>query len=251
MKLQHIAIIAKEVDPFIIGEIKRNYPLCELIVVTPSTKSLIQTEIKSYEDSFFLSRDEIIRKIKHPHPLWIYQQLLKYQVVLMSDFENTLILDGDSLIKANKFLKNNHLFYTRKKIEQKYNQLVLSSFGSEYTTTRNYITNQMNFNKNILMGMISCMTGSLDNWVATMIELVNCNPHAEFSEYQLYATWARKNAITHESLIRIFRRMDLVSDTAKNALGKYDLVAYENFHKRGFAKTARANLCYRLNIGLG
>lgn len=251
MGMQQIAIIAKEVDPSIISKLQSSYPLCELIVVTPNTKNLKQTGIKFYEDSLFLNREEVVSKIKHPSPLWIYQQLLKYQVVLMSNFENTLIIDGDSLIKANKFLEKNHLFYTRKKIESKYNQFVISSFGLEYATTKNYITNQMNFNKNVLMEMIIYITGGLENWVDEIIKLINSNSYAEFSEYQLYATWAQKNTSTHESLIKIFRRMDLVNYSSMSALKKYELIAYENFHDRGLARKMRANIYYLLALGLG
>jgi hypothetical protein len=251
MGIQQIAIIVKDVDSLLISQMKASYPSCEIIVVTPNTKNLRHVGIKFYEDSLFLNREKIIRKIKHPSPIWIYQQLLKYQVVLMSNFENTLILDGDSLIKANKFLEKNHLFYTRKKIESKYNQFVISSFGLEYANTKNYITNQMNFNKNVLMEMIVYITRGLENWVDEMIEFINSNSHSEFSEYQLYAAWAQKNTATHESLIKIFRRMDLVNHTSKNALKKYDLIAYEKFHERGFARLARAHLYYLLNMGIG
>jgi hypothetical protein len=77
------------------------------------------------------------------------------------------------------------------------------------------------------------------------------NPDSEFSEYQNYAVWLQHKIKSSGSLIKVFRRHDLVNEDPLESLKKYDLVAFENGHKTDLLRIIRARLLYALGVNLG
>ena len=244
-----IAIIAKNVDYGIVDAISGFYTN-EIIVVTPEKRAQ-RGRVIFYTDNEFLDRADFIRLCNHPRPAWLYQQFLKYHVVLQSRFDNTLIVDGDSLLASDKFLKPATLFYTPKRIETKYSRFIEGCFGANFRLRKNYITNQMNFNKFSLASTIEKNFGPTARHQHVVVEILKKNPSWEFSEYQCYAAWAVSECGARSEEIKVFRRHDLVEKNPVESLKKYDVVAFETAHRSGFLRTAGARLFYRLGVNLG
>lgn len=245
-----IALVSKEINPLIIDAFRATFAN-DLIVVSPAVEANFKNNINFINDNYFMDRDLFLKSCKHHRPVWLYQQFLKYQIVLKSRYENTLIVDGDSLLSNKKFLTKEKLFYTNKNIEISYNLFIEKMLGVEYCIRKNFITNQMNFNKKTLREMLDIKFGSENKFYVNISDELFKNPQFEFSEYQTYAAWSLKNGNAISEKIKVFRRQDLIRSEATDGLEKYDLVAYENGHKSGFMRTLRAKLYYNLGLNLG
>lgn len=245
-----IALVAREINSHIL-EVYSDTFSNNIIVVSPSVEPKYIKNVQIINDNFFMDRDSFLKKCRHHRPVWLYQQFLKYQIVLKSQYENTLIIDGDSLLSDKKFLEKNKLFYTRKKIENPYNLFIEKMLGVQYCVKENFITNQMNFHKETLREMLNTKFGSDRNFHEKISDELRKTPQFEFSEYQTYAAWSLKKDNTIAEEIKVFRRQDLVRSNAVDGLKKYDLVAYENGHKSGFLRRLRANFYYKFALNLG
>jgi hypothetical protein len=247
-----IAIVAKTINKELLNLISAQLPMHEIIVISPEANKINNTiNIKYYHDDDFLNKANFIDNSHHERPGWLYQQFLKYQIVLKSNCKNTLILDGDTFLINPKFLIENCLYYTPKKIESKYNLFILNTLGQNYCTNKNYITNQMMFNKKLLMEMICENFDSIENYYKKISEKLEINPGWEFSEYQTYASWSLVKSKPLTEKIKIFRRLDLVSKNHIESLKKYDIVAQEYNHKSGLLRKLRANFLFLFGLNLG
>lgn len=245
-----IALISREINPVILEAFRATFTN-DLIVVSPMGEFGCKNNINILNDNYFMDRDLFLKSCRHHRPVWLYQQFLKYQIVLKSEYENTLIVDGDSLIRNKKFLAKDRLFYTNKNIERPYNLFIEKMLGVEYCVKENFITNQMNFNKETLRGMLNAKFGSEHKFYINISDELYKAPQFEFSEYQTYAAWSLKNSTVTPEKIKVFRRQDLIRSKVADGLEKYDLIAYENGHKSGFLRTLRAKLYYNFGINLG
>jgi hypothetical protein len=250
MNKQQLAIIAKNVDINIINFLLEQFNV-PCTIITPNSKGFVLKNVEIINDDEYLNKNIFFQKCKHPRPGWLYQQFLKYQVVIKSGFENTLIIDGDSLIRDAKFLTPYSLYYTQKNVEVFYSNFIAKILGQNFVTKRNYITNQMNFNKEILISMLNTAFDSTENYPEFIMNFLQKNPDSEFSEYQNYAAWLQHKIKPSCNLIKVFRRHDLVNEKPINSLKKYDLVAFEHGHKTDLLRIIRARLLYALSVNLG
>jgi hypothetical protein len=249
-KNQQLAIIAKTVDLNIVNFLLNQFDV-PIVIITPNRKGLVFKNVEIIDDDEYLNKNKFFQKCKHPRPGWLYQQFLKYQVVIKSDFENTLIIDGDSLIRNEKFLTPYSLYYTQKNIENFYSNFITRTLGENFLLKRNYITNQMNFNKETLTSMLNKSFGTADQYPEFIMNFLQKNLDSEFSEYQTYAAWLNFQMRSSSNLIKVFRRHDLVNEDPLKSLKKYDLIAFESEHKTDLLRIIRAKILYSLGINLG
>jgi hypothetical protein len=247
---QQIAIVAKNIDFKLVDILIERFAL-PFVIITPNCNEETFKNVKIINDDALLNREIFSRRCKHSRPGWLYQQFLKYEIVIKSEFDNTLIIDGDSLIKDMKFLNPNILYYTPKNIEIFYNKFISKTLGVNYVTQKNFITNQMNFNRETLASMLNTAFGSLYKYTDLIIDFLQENQDSEFSEYQTYAAWLQHEKKVRSESIKVFRRLDLLNVEPLDSLKKYDLVAFEYGHKSDLLRTIRARILYSLGKNLG
>jgi len=249
-KQQQIAIVAKTIN-FKLIEILTSQFNVPFSIITTNYNGETFKNAKLIKDDKLLNREIFFRTCKHPRAGWLYQQFLKYEIVIKSEFENTLVIDGDSVIRDIKFLNPYTLYYTKKTIETFYSNFISKILGSNYITQRNFITNQMNFNKEALISMLTTAFGSLDKYPNFIMDFLHENPDSEFSEYQTYAAWLQYKKNPNSEIIKVFRRLDLLNVEPLDSLKKYDLVAFEHGHKTDLLRTVRARILYSFGMNLG
>lgn len=249
-KQQQIAIVAKNINIKLLNIIINQFNT-PISVITPNYNGLTLENARIIDDDIFLNREIFFRRCKHARPGWLYQQFLKYEIVIKSEFENTLIIDGDSLIRDIKFLNPYSLYYTQKTIESFYSNFISKVLGKNYVTQKNFITNQMNFNRETLISMLNTAFGSSHKYPDLIMDFLHENPDSEFSEYQTYAAWLQHKRKPNSKIIKVFRRLDLINVEPLDSLKKYDLVAFEHGHKTDLLRTIRARILYSFGKNLG
>lgn len=203
------------------------------------------------KDSFFLKRDNYPLIEKTFRPNWYYQQFLKYAIVLKLDYDLIHIVDGDSYVKRDIVFEET-IYYTSKKIENNYSNFISKVNNEENNySDKNYITNQMCFNKSKLSDLLNKFTSNHKSWVDFFCDLLIKEPDCWLSEYQLYADYVLANMLSEEKLIKVFRRFDFISDSLKNGFIEYSVLAEEPQHKSGILRKIRAIIYYRFKINLG
>lgn len=242
-----IAIIAKELNETLITFVSDRLR-APIHVVTPEKAYTRIEGVVLHQDDDFLPSREFFAKCTHPRPGWIYQQFLKYQVVLSLGCESLLVLDGDSAIADRKLLDVGAVYYTPKNIEAAYDAYVRRALGMEFSRAESFITNQMLFDRSLLVDMLESRFGGVGKWVDNALAMLEAG---EFSEYQLYACWALLKGGVRAMPMKVFRRLDLVHRTPLEALRKYDLVAFEPHHRGGSLRQIRARVLYALGRNLG
>lgn len=259
-----IAILFKHINYDILDYYLVNFSEYPILVVSPEKISETYSDRVEYKnDSDFVIKNEIEKKFidvdhvglrdKQLIPSWYYQQILKYMMVIKSEYQYTHIIDGDSMISAN-LIKKNVVFTTGKSTQNFYtklNKLLLDKdLGSGQTLS--LITNQMVFEKAILVSLIQTIEDKTNtNWIDAIIALLLKNKELMFSEYQLYGEFATSKFKVSIENVRIFRRMDLIRHTVGQALKKYQIISFEPQHKTSFLRKLRANVFYLLGLSLG
>ena len=98
-----IAIVCKTLIPEVIEYYSRNFRRYKIIVVCPQkipSKIGLNYEIEVLNDNIFLDK-KFINDYNICRKNWIYQQLLKYEIVLNLPYEYITIIDGDSILNEN------------------------------------------------------------------------------------------------------------------------------------------------------
>jgi hypothetical protein len=202
------------------------------------------------KDDFFLKREDypIIEQTSRPN--WYYQQFLKYSIVLNLDYDFVHIVDGDSFVKK-EILFSDKIYYSNKTIEDNYDKFIVNLNRKESFSKRNYITNQMCFNRNYLISLIYELNFTEENWINRFSDSLISYKNNWFSEYQLYANYLLQNHNFKEKPIKVFRRFDLINDDYDKGFSKYDVLASEPQHKTGILRRVRALLYYTLALNFG
>lgn len=203
------------------------------------------------KDNFFLKRENhpLIEKTFRPN--WYYQQFLKYSIVLNLDYDLIHIVDGDSYVRKDIVFEES-IYYTTKKIENNYSDFIsMVNNGRNNYSDKNYITNQMCFNKSKLSDLLNKVSNNHKSWVNYFCELLIKKPDCWLSEYQLYADYVLTNELSEEKFTKVFRRFDFINDSLKNGFIKYSVLAEEPQHKSGLLRKFRAVIYYRFKKNLG
>lgn len=250
MKTKTIVIVCKTPITEVINYYSRNFRRYKIIVVCPQKipkRIDLNNEIEVINDNQFLDKRfldnyNILRKN------WIYQQLLKYEIVLKLPYESITIVDGDSILNE-KLLDVKKIFYTRKKVDKNYLLYINNLFPNFNIVDKNFITNQMTFSKKTLVDMLDKISKVC--WKKELIR--NLSIDKQLSEYELFAQYRINNENDFQlNEIKVFRRFDLIySNSIADAIKKYSLISYENHHNTSLSKIIFANFLYLLNRNYG
>lgn len=252
----NIAVVCREVDTEILEYLKREFKGDKINIVSPCFKEYKENNgVIEIPDDHILNKEELKKQIKVDRFNWYYQQFLKYKLILFFEDEETLIIDGDTIMKKN-IVDSNTLLYTNWRMFQGYlnfnNRLVPNLYGKREKVI-SFITNQMFFKKKYVIEIINLIEKETStNWINGIVKLINeTDEHRMFSEYQLYADYFIQQGNPSTKEIKVYRRMDLINTSVDNALKKYPIIAYENKHKRNFLRTLRAYVYYYLGLNFG
>jgi hypothetical protein len=246
-----IVLVGKNFDKTILNYYNNISIQSKIYIVSPTVfqEKKIYDRLIFLEDSFFLQKNKFINKTTRPN--WYFQQFLKYMIVLKLKEDIIHLIDGDSILKFDLFFTNK-ITYTRKKIDIKYKKFNKLYNNTFLNTNKNFIVNHMVFEKKTLRKMLSSMLLNENNFIEKI-----CNHLVShdifFSEYQTYALFAMINNNKYKiSKIKVFRRFDLVyNKNIKNALKKYSLISYENYHNKSYLKILYANFLYYMGLNYG
>jgi len=249
-----IIIISKDENSQSIEYILKYFKDYEIYLIAPKAKESKYSEVNltKLNDNDILDFNKLKEELKLERFGWYYQQFLKYKSILTLDGEDFLIIDGDTIIKSSLALKNT-LFTTDKLTVVGYSNLYSKLFPTHKLNGRSFITNQMLFNKNYLQEILNNIEKTNNGtWIEALANLVKNNENFMFSEYQVYAEYLlnRKKDIDVKS-VSVFRRMDLINDSVDNALKKFDILAYEDYHKTGLLRLLRAKIYYMIGKSIG
>lgn len=253
MKKSAVVVIAKECDERLISFLCEEFKGYSTYLVTPDSENIHLDKINILDDQSFFDFESFSEKLKNTNLRvgWYYQQFLKLHVCLNLGYENVYIIDGDSVVKRDTF-KTDSISTTGKLAENKYtdfNKLILSLDSFEEPS---YVTNEMVFNRNILEKLIYEIEAKFNKfWVDAILDILKANENVQFSEYQLYGSFAVNRFSYPVHQIKVFRRMDCINDSIVNGLKKFDLLAFESHHKTGFLRHLRAKTLYLFGKQLG
>lgn len=247
-----LAIFSKKINWEGIQYLSDTFKGFKITIITPVKIESKIDGVSIIPDSNVLDREEFINYCSNKiiRSSWYYQQFLKYEYVIKSLHENILIIDGDSLVQRG-VMSLNTIFSTRKKTHHKYSNFNNAVLG-QVQFSKSYVTNQMVFNKNYLLKLIELIENKYRKpWKEVVINLAASNDHFSFSEYQLYGEFVVANHSAIVKYIKVFRRFDCISDSIKNGLKKYDVIAFEDHHKTGLLRKLRAKMYYFIGVPLG
>jgi hypothetical protein len=253
IKKSAVVVIAKECDERLIRFLCEEFEDYNAYLVTPNSENINLDKINVLDDQSFFDFRSFSEKLKNTNLRvgWYYQQFLKLHVCLNLGYENVYIIDGDSVVSRDKF-DTTSISTTGKLAEKKYSDFNKLILGFDADDELSYVTNEMVFNKNILEKLIyEIETKSNKFWVDAILDLLKEHDNVQFSEYQLYGSFAVNKFSYPVHQIKVFRRMDCINDSIVNGLKKFDLLAFEKHHKTGYLRHLRAIILYALGKQLG
>lgn len=250
-------ILFKEVDFDIANYYLNSFGLDNIVILTKTIPSDKRFDI--FSDLMICDNDIFPRnsvkdlvKDKSYDEGWIFQQILKYQAVLSQTEEVVTIIDGDSLIRSSLDFSGETLYYISRKPDQRYAdfiRLALKSEVTELSLPRNFISNHMTFNRSYLRNLVDELEELHEKpWWKSLCTFHNREAGICLSEYQLYAHYVQRYESLNIEKIKVFRRMDLLNTDMNIGLNKYDLVAFEKYHKKDFFRKKVAELRYLFGI---
>ena len=246
-----IVIVCKDLNLLVLSYYVKEFGSVDIVVVSPKErKHPLYKNVIYKKDEDFLSRENFPTIEDTHRPNWYYQQFLKYSIVLGLKYDLIHIVDGDSFVRKD-LMFSNLISYTKNKIEKQYSNFIEKQTKENVHSDRNYITNQMCFNKVLLKKIILDLSKEGNHWIVTICKTLSLNDNIWFSEYQFYANYLLKNGMVEEQEIMVFRRFDIIDEKVQLGFNNYSVLAYENQHKTGVMRKIRAKLFYLLNLNLG
>jgi len=249
-----IIIIAKDENSKSIDEVLKSFSNQDIYLISPNAKSSKNhsKRLKKINDNEIINFEELKAELKLERFGWYYQQFLKYESILKLDGDDFLILDGDTVINPT-IAKKDTLCTTNKPTVENYYNLYRVLFSNHKLYNKSFVTNQMVYNKAHLKEMLNEIESKYQQkWINVIANLVKNDNKKMFSEYQTYAEYILNRFENIKIIpIKVFRRMDLITDSIQNALKKYDIIAYEDHHKTGLLRKLRAKLFYSIGLTIG
>ena len=246
-----IVIVCKDLNLLALSYYVKEFGSIDIIVVSPKEiKRPLYKNVIYKKDEDFLIRENFPIIEDTVRPNWYYQQFLKYSIVLDLKYDLVHIVDGDSFVRKD-LMFSNIIFFSKKSVEKQYSNFIEIMTKATVHSERNYITNQMCFNRNLLKKLILDLSKEGSHWIVKICKTLNGRDDLWFSEYQFYANNLLKTGKAEELEIKVFRRFDIIGKTVEHGFNKYSVLAYETQHKTGLFRKIRAKLFYFLNINLG
>jgi hypothetical protein len=246
-----IVIVCKDLNLAVLSYYNKFFLEIDIIVVSPKERNLpLYKNVIYKKDEDFLRREDFSIIEDTHRPNWYYQQFLKYSIVINLKYDLVHIVDGDSFVRKD-LMFSNLISYSKKSIEKQYSNFIELQTKENVYSDRNYITNQMCFNKVLLKKIIIDLSKEGNHWIITICKTLNFKDNIWFSEYQFYANYLLKRGLVEEQEIKVFRRFDIIHKKVQLGFNNYSVLAYENQHKTGVIRKIRAKLFYFLNLNLG
>jgi hypothetical protein len=246
-----IVIVCKDLNLSVLSYYNKNFLDIDIIVVSPKERNLpLYKNVIYKKDEDFLRREDFSIIEDTHRPNWYYQQFLKYSIVINLKYDLVHIVDGDSFVRKD-LMFSNLIFYSKKSIEKQYSNFIEIQTKEKVYSDRNYITNQMCFNKVLLKKIILDLSKEGNHWIVTVCKTLNTKNDLWFSEYQFYANYLLKIGKAKEHEVKVFRRFDIIGQKFEHGFNNYAVLANESQHKTGFFRKIRAKLLYFLNLNLG
>lgn len=246
-----IVIVCKDLNLLALSYYVKEFGSIDIIVVSPKErKRPLYKNVIYKKDEDFLSRENfpIIEDTHRPN--WYYQQFLKYSIVLDLKYDLIHIVDGDSFVRKD-LMFSNLIFFSKKSVEKQYSNFIEIITKATVHSERNYITNQMCFNRDLLKKLILDLSKEGSHWIVEICKTLNTRNDLWFSEYQFYANYSLKIGKAKEHEIKVFRRFDIIGEKFEHGFNNYAVLAHESQHKTGFFRKIRARLFYFLKLNLG
>jgi hypothetical protein len=246
-----IVIVCKDLNLSVLSYYNKNFLDIDIIVVSPKKRNLpLYKNVIYKKDEDFLRREDFSIIEDTHRPNWYYQQFLKYSIVINLKYDLVHIVDGDSFVRKD-LMFSNLIFYSKKRIEKQYSNFIEIQTKENVYSDRNYITNQMCFNKVLLKKIILDLSKEGNHWIVTVCKTLNTRNDLWFSEYQFYANYSLKIGKAKEHEINVFRRFDIIGEKFEHGFNNYAVLAHESQHKTGFFRKIRARLFYFFKLNLG
>ena len=252
----NIAVVCKELNPQVLSYLKDQFKNDKINIVSPCFEKLREyNNIREIPDNLILDRNELESKINIDRFSWYYQQFLKYKLVLYFDDEETLIIDGDTILKR-EVIEADTLLSQQRRIIPPFVNFNLKLVEDLYKNRKpvSFVTNQMVFRKKYIKEIIELIEYKTNlNWIEGIALILSQNRgQTMFSEYQLYADYVVFKSSPIVKNIKVFRRFDLINSRFLNAaLNKYQIIAFEHNHRSGLLSKMRAYLYFICGINFG
>lgn len=123
---------------------------------------------------------------------WIFQQLLKLSGEKITEKENYLVLDSDTVLTApNSFINDNRfVFYQNKEWHQPYFESFKKIFGYHTKNKLSFTSHMMIFNKKLLREMKKEMEIRWNkSWDQVYLMTIDNQEASCVSDYDTYANW--------------------------------------------------------------
>lgn len=252
-----IVIISKDENSESLKHNLRLYEGHDIFLISPNAYNtkFNDSNLTKINDEDLLCFEKLKKKIEIERFGWYFQQFLKYESVLQIDGQEFLIIDGDSVVDSS-LAEAKTLCSINKPINNAYCNLYKEFFPNDKIIYECFITNQMAFNKSILKELLNNIEKQSEtDWIMAISKKINEKDKKNlswFSEYQMYANYVlnRYQDISIKP-VKVFRRFELINDSVENGLKKYNILAYEAFHKKDFLRKLRAKLFYVFGVNLG
>ena len=213
-----IVIVCKDLNLLALSYYVKEFGSIDIIVVSPKErKRPLYKNVIYKKDEDFLSRENfpIIEDTHRPN--WYYQQFLKYSIVLDLKYDLIHIVDGDSFVRKD-LMFSNLIFFSKKSVEKQYSNFIEIITKATVHSERNYITNQMCFNRDLLKKLILDLSKEGSHWIVEICKTLNTRNDLWFSEYQFYANYSLKIGKAKEHEIKVFRRFDIIGEKFEHGL---------------------------------
>lgn len=252
-----IIIISKDENSESIKHNLRLYEEHDIYLISPNATNskFSSSNLTKINDKDLLCYETLKKELGIERFGWYFQQFLKYESILKIEGKDFLIIDGDSVVDPSLAAAKT-LCSINKRINDAYCNLYKDFFPNDEIIYECFITNQMVFNKSILKELLKNIEkNSKTKWITAISNKINEKDKKNlswFSEYQMYANYA---LIRYQDInvrpVKVFRRFELINDSVDNGLKKYNILAYEVFHKKDFLRKSRAKLLYAFGVNLG
>jgi hypothetical protein len=179
------------------------HPIKRINIVSPENK-LIQDFCKKNDVNFIDELDVLnLKKSELKYIVnnidrngWLYQQLLKYSFDLISETENYLVIDADTILTKSQVYENEGKLVLL--ISDEYHIPYFNNYykltGQVPKSKLSSVTHSMLFNKTILNNLKSHIEEyNKLNWIDAIISNIDKNELSGFSEFETYGLWVFDN----------------------------------------------------------
>lgn len=179
------------------------HPIKRINIVSPRNK-LIENFCKKNNVNYIFE-NEILDKNKlkinykvnkYDRSGWLYQQLLKYSFDSISETENYLVIDADTILTIPQVYENSgkYILLISDEYHEPYFENYFKLTGIIPKSNLSSVAHSMIFNKIVLKNLKTHIEEHNKlNWIDSIISNIDKNELSGFSEYETYGQWVLEN----------------------------------------------------------